>query len=231
VPTDVERAPVTDPVSERLLQFWPRANTPQLLATTGKNWVGTTPNETKDETYLWRIDQNLNNNRRVTGRYAWFRGSTLGRVGPGGPFNGSSTNKPGQHSLLLQETYVTGSLVNEFRLGYSRNRVLFQPADVAINPATIFTDAVGSPLPGYIDTRVDPLDGGLPRITIAGFTNGALGTGIGQPQGRGTNTYELLDDGSLIGPWANTLEPWQVVGNRFSMESRGSVLALGCQPV
>jgi Carboxypeptidase regulatory-like domain len=204
VPTDAERAAVTDPVSEKLLQFWPRANTPQLLATTGKNWAGTTPNETKDETYLWRIDQNLNNNHRVTGRYAWFRGSTLGRVGPGGPFNGSSTNKPGQHSLLLQETYATGSLVNEFRLGYSRNRVLFQPADVAINPATIFTDAVGNPLPGYIDTRVDPLDGGLPRITITGFTNGALGTGIGQPQGRATNTFELLDDVSLIGPWGRT---------------------------
>ena len=204
VPTDAERTAVTDTVSERLLQFWPRANTPQLLATTGRNWAGTIPDETKDETYLWRIDHNLNNNHRLTGRYAWFRGSTLGRVGAGGPFNGSSTNKPGQHSLLLQETYATASLVNEFRLGYSRNRVLFQPADVTINPATIFTEAAGNPLPGYIDTRVDPLDGGLPRITIGGFTNGALGTGPAQPQGRATNTYELLDDVSVIGPWENT---------------------------
>jgi hypothetical protein len=204
VPTDAERAAVTDPVSQRLLQFWPRANTPQLLATTGKNWAGTVPDETKDETYLWRIDQNLNNNHRLTGRYAWFHGSTLGMVGAGGPFNGSSTNKPGQHSILLQETYATGSLVNEFRLGYSRNRVLFEAADVSVNPATIFTDAAGNPLPGYIDTRVDPLDGGLPRITITGFTNGALGTGIAQPQGRATNTYELLNDFSLIGPWGHT---------------------------
>lgn len=203
VPTDAERAAVTDPVSQRLLQFWPRANTPQLLATTGKNWAGTVPDETEDETYLWRIDQNLNNNHRLTGRYVWFHGSTLGMVGAGGPFNGSSTNKPGQHSLLLQETYATGSLVNEFRLGYSRNRVLFEAADVFVNPATIFTNAAGNPLPGYIDTRVDPLDGGLPRVTITGFTNGALGTGIGQPQGRATNTYELLDDVSLIGPWGH----------------------------
>jgi hypothetical protein len=201
VPTDAERAAVTDPVSERLLQFWPRADTPQLLATTGKNWAGTVPDETKDETYLWRIDQNLNNNHRLTVRYAWFRGRTLGRVGAGGPFNGSSTNKPGQHSFLLQESYATASLVNEFRLGYSRNRVLFQAADATINPATIFTDAAGNPLPGYIDTRVDPVDGGLPRITITGFTDGALGTGPAQPQGRATNTYELLDDVSLIGPW------------------------------
>ena len=203
VPTDAERAAVTDPVSQRLLQFWPRANTPQLLATTGKNWAGTVPDETKDETYFWRIDQNLNNNHRLTGRYAWFHGSTLGMVGAGGPFNGSSTNKPGQHSILLQESYATGSLVNEFRLGYSRNRVLFEAADVSVNPATIFTNAAGDPLPGFIDTRVDPLDGGLPRITIGGFTNGALGTGPGQPQGRATNTYELRDDVSLIGPWGH----------------------------
>ncbi len=204
VPTDAERAAVTDPVSEKLLQFWPRANTPQLLATTRRNWAGTSPNDTNDETYFWRLDQNLTKNHRLTGRYAWFRGSTLSRVGAGALFNGLSTNRPGQHSFLLQETYATASLVNEFRLGYSRNRVFFQQADATVNPATIFTDAAGNPLPGYIDTRVDPLDGGLPRITITGFTNGALGTGIAQPQGRATNTYELLDNLSLIGPWGHS---------------------------
>jgi carboxypeptidase family protein len=200
VPTDAERAAVTDPISERLLQFWPRANTPQLLATTGKNWAGTTPNEIKDETYFWRIDHNLTQNQRLTGRYAWFRGSTLGLQGVNDPFTSSVTNRPGQHSFLLQETYATGSLVNDLRLGYSRNRSFLQPADVAVNPATIFTDTAGNPLPGYIDTRMDPMNGGLPRITIAGFTNGGLGAGIATPQGRATNTYELLDDVSVIGP-------------------------------
>lgn len=204
VPTDAERAAVTDPVSEKLLQFWPRANTPQLLATTGRNWAGTTPNETKDETYFWRIDQNLTKNHRLTGRYAWFRGSTLAKLAIPLIFNGSVTNKPGQHSFLLQETYATGSLVNELHLGYSRSRVFFEPGDVTVNAATIFTDAAGNPLPGYIDTRVDPLDGGLPRITITGFTNGGLGVGPVIPQGGASNTYELVDDVSLIGPWGHS---------------------------
>ena len=203
VPTDAERAAVTDPVSQRLLQFWPRANTPQLLTTTGRNWAGTTPNDTNDETYFWRIDQNLTKNHHLMGRYAWFRGSTLGKVGVGRPFNGSSTNKPGQHSFLLQETYATGSFVNELRWGYSRDRAFFLPTDVTVNPATIFTDAVGNPLPGYIDTRADPLDGGLPQITIATFTNGGLGVGTAMPQGRATNTYEFLENLSLIGPWGH----------------------------
>jgi Carboxypeptidase regulatory-like domain len=204
VPTDAERASVTDPVSEKLLQFWPRANTPQLLATTGRNWAGTTPNETRDETYFWRIDYNLTKNHRLTARYAWFRGSTLAKLATPFVFNGSVTNKPGQHSFLLQETYAAASLVNEFRLGYTRNRALFEPADVAVNSATIFTDAAGNPLPGYIDTRADPLDGGLPQITITGFTNGGLGVGNVVPQGGASNTYELMDDISLIGPWGHS---------------------------
>ena len=198
VPTDAERAAVTDFVSQRLLQFWPRANTPQLLAATGKNWAGTTANETNDETYFWRIDQNLTKNHRLTGRYAWFSGSTLAQQNS--PFNGSVTNTPTQHSFLLQETYATGNLVNEARFGFSRNRSFLLPADVTINAATIFNDAAGNALPGYINTRVDLLNGGLPAITMGGLINGSLGVGINFPQGRATNTYELLEDVSLIAP-------------------------------
>jgi len=198
VPTDAERAAVTDPVSSKVLQFWPRANTP---FTGGRNWAGTTPNTNYNQTYFWRIDQTLSTNHRVMGRYAWFRGSTFAKQNTSAPFNGAITNLPGQHSFLLQETYATAHVVNEFRLGYSRNRTFFQPADVSINPATIFTDASGNPLPGYINTTVDPLDGGLPRITVTRLTNAGLGAGTNMPQGRATNTYELIDNVTLIGPW------------------------------
>ncbi len=197
VPTDAERAAVTDPVSLKVLQFWPRANTPFQG---GKNWVGTTPNTNKNQTYFWRIDQTLSRNHRLMGRYAWFRGNTLAKQNTSAPFNGAITNLPGQHSFLVQETYASGRMVNELRLGYSRNRTFFQPADVSINPATIFTDAAGNPLPGYIDTRVDTLDGGLPRITTTGLTNAGLGAGTNMPQGRATNTYEYIDNLTLIGP-------------------------------
>jgi hypothetical protein len=231
VPTDAERSVVSDPVSQRLLRFWPRANTPQLLAATGRNWAGTTPNETRDETYFWRIDHNLNKNHRLTGRYAWFRGTTDAQLATPFVFDGPVTNRPGQHSILLQETYATASLLNEFRLGYSRNRAFFEPADVTVNSATIFTDAVGNPLPGYIDTRVDPVDGGLPRITITGFTNGGLGANITVPQGGASNTYELIDDVSLIGPWGYSRHTLRLgvqicreINNRFlNADYRGTI--------
>jgi len=213
VPTAAERAAVTDAVSLKLLQFWPAANTPLQG---GRNWAGTTPNENNNKTYFWRIDQNLTTNHRLMGRYVWFRGKTLARQTD--PFNGAITNLPGQHSFLLQETYAATRLVNEFRLGYSRNRTFFQSADVSINPASIFTDAAGNPLPGYIDTSVDPLDGGLPRITITGFTNGGLGAGTNMPQGRATNTYELIDNVTLIGPWG-----WSRHTLRFGVSLRREI--------
>ncbi len=199
VPTDAERGQVTDPVSQSLLSFWPRANTPQLLLSTGKNWAGTTPDQTTDETYLWRIDQNLNDNHRLTGRIVWLTGSTLARQTS--PFDGAVNNSTEQSSLLLQDTYNTDHLVNEARFGYSRNKAFLQPADAKINSAAIFTDRAGAALPGYIDNRLDPLNGGLPTIMITGFTDGGLGVGGSYPQGRTTNTYEFLNDLSLIGPW------------------------------
>lgn len=202
VPTDTERAEVTDPVSETLLSFWPRANTPQLLLATGMNWAGTTPDEAKDETYLWRIDQKVNRNHRLTGRFIWLTGSTLARQSS--PFEGTINNSPEQLSLLVQDTYSTDRLVNEARFGYSRNKAFLQPADANINPALIFVDGNGKPLPGYIDTRVDPLNGGLPTITITGFTGGGLGVGGSYPQGRTTDSYEFLDDLSLVGPWGDS---------------------------
>jgi len=198
VPTDTERAEVTDPVSRTLLTFWPRANTPQLLLDTGMNWAGTTPDKARDETYLWRIDQDLNRNHRLTSRFVWLTGSTLARQSS--PFDGAINNSPEQLSFLVQDTYSADRLVNEGRFGYSRNKAFLQPADANINPALIFVDSTGKTLPGYIDTRVDPLNGGLPTITVNGFTGGGLGVGGSYPQGRTTNSYEFLDDFSLIGP-------------------------------
>ncbi|MGD0156346.1 MAG: carboxypeptidase-like regulatory domain-containing protein [Terracidiphilus sp.] len=202
VPTDAERLQVTDAVSQSLLPFWPKANTPQLLLATGMNWAGTTPDEAKDQTYLWRIDQNLTNTHRLTGRFIWLTGSTLARQTT--PFDGAIRNSPEQSSLLVQDTYSTDRLVNEVRFGLSRNKAFLQPADANINPALIFKDSAGNTMPGYTDTRLDPLNGGLPTITITGFTGGGLGVGSGFPQGRTTNSYEFLDDLSLIGLWGNS---------------------------
>lgn len=199
VPTAAQRAKVTDPVSKRLLDFYPMPNTDP---STGANWTGTTASIIHDDTYLWRVDHNITSNHHFTSRYAWLRGTSNQLQSTARPFHGNITNQPGQHSLLIQENWSRAKFVNEARAGFSRNRTIFKPEDVSLNPVSLFTDAAGKPLPGFVDTGIDPLDGGLPNITISGFAG--LGAGTNMPQGRATNTIEANDNLSLIGPWGWT---------------------------
>lgn len=216
VPTVAERAAVTNPVSLRILGFFPAPNTPFQG---GSNWTGTTASTNDNNTYFWRGDHNLTANHHLTARYAWFHGNTDQLQSTARPFHGNITNTPAQHSALLQETWATAKIVNQARLGYSRNKTFFEPQDVSLNPASIFTDASGNPLPGYIDTTKDSLDGGLPNITITGFSG--LGAGTNMPQGRATNTMEAIDDLSLVGPWGWTRHTLRFGGSlRYEQTNR-----------
>jgi Carboxypeptidase regulatory-like domain len=193
VPTDAERATVTDPISQKLLQmFVPRPNTP--VTSSGINWTGVIPQTNNNETYFLRVDQNFSSNHRAFARAAVFLGRTNTLQQTSAPFNGNITNWPSSHSYVLSDNYNTSNFVNNIQVGFSRNHTFFQAADRNVNPSTIFTDASGKPLPGFVNTAVDPLDGGLPRITVSGFANLGLGAGTNMPQGRATNTYQLDDD-------------------------------------
>lgn len=207
VPTTAERASVTDPVSQKVLAFYPNANTP--LAG-GTNWTGTAATINNNDTYFWRVDHNINANHHLTARYAWLRGSSDQVQSLSSPFHGNITNLPGQHSMLIQENWIRTKFVNEAHVAFSRNRTLFLPSDVSLNPAGIFTDAAGNPLPGYIDAAADPLDGGLPNISITGLSG--LGAGTNMPQGRATNTIEAYDNLSLIAPHGWSRHTFKVGG-------------------
>ena len=197
VPTAAARATVTDPVSLRLLQFIPSPNiaNPTPLG----NWAGTADQFNNNETYLLKVDHTLNQNNHLSGHYAMFRGNTL--TLQQNPFNGSITNLPGSQSAVVEETFSHGGWTNVARVGFTRNLTDFGPQDVKIDPASIFTDAGGNPLPGFVDTTKPggALNGGLPRITISSsaavpLANFGLGAGTNMPQGRTTNTYELIDN-------------------------------------
>jgi len=189
VPTPAEQAAVTDPVSRRLLQFFPQPNTPLV---SGRNWAGVVPQTNYNETYLLKVDHNFSSSHRMFARGTTFLGRTNVLQTNDNPFNGNNTNWPSSHSYVVDDNFNTTHFVNEARFAFSRNHTLFKPGDVLINPASIFTDAAGVPLPGFVNTKTDPLDGGLPRITISGLSN--LGAGTNMPQGRATNTYQLTDD-------------------------------------
>jgi hypothetical protein len=195
VPNAAARAAVTDPVSLKVLQFIP---TPNIANPTSLgNWAGTADQKTDNDTYLLRVDHTLSQNNHLMGQYLNVRGDSLQLQT--NPFNGSITNLPGSQTAVIEETYTHTTWLNVVRIGYTRNVTDFAPLDVKTNPASIFTDASGNPLPGFVDATKTPLNGGLPRITITSsaavpLLNFGLGAGTNMPQGRTTNTYQLIDN-------------------------------------
>ena len=100
VPTLAERAQVTDPISQALLQFWPMPNTSVGRTTYIVN-VGST---TFDYTGLIRIDHIFSDNDHLTARFADYQGATFT---PGSlPLEGGNGNVPVSRNGVLIENHT-----------------------------------------------------------------------------------------------------------------------------
>jgi len=197
VPTAVERAQVTDPISRALLQFWPNPNT--FNPGSSINFISNVGASTFDNTGLIKIDHNFSDRDRLTGRWAEYQGTaiTAGVL----PSLGGTANTPISRSGVVSETHsFAANLLNEFRFGFSRNKTFLTVTDSGFDASTIFRDANGNPLPGVVNGAKNVLDSGLPTITVSGGY-AVLGTANNYPQGRITNTYELFDNMSWIAPF------------------------------
>src|SRR5882724_2411142 len=205
VPTDAERASVTDPISRSLLQFWPAANfTP---SGSPNNFIANVGASTFDETGLAKVDYNFSERDHLTARWAQYGGTLLT---PGAlPSLGGNGNSPASDSGVIDYTHTfSPRLLNEVRFGFSRNKTFITVQDSGFNAATIFVDSSGQPLPGIVDGSKNQLDSGLPTIGISGGF-APLGSTSNLPQGRITNTYEIFDNMSLIAPFGASRHSWR----------------------
>src|SRR6266478_5632169 len=187
VPTAAERASVTDPISKSLLQFWPAQN--PTAPAGSNNFIANVGSTTFDWTGLARVDYNFSEKDHLTARWAEYSGRTFtpGRL----PLLGGNANLPVSHSDVIDYTHTfSPRLLNELRLGFSRNQTFITVQDSAFNASKVFVDANGNPLPGVVDATKNLLDSGLPTINVSeGFA--PLGSTSNLPQGRITSTYEL----------------------------------------
>jgi hypothetical protein len=194
VPTAAERAQVTDPISKALLQYWPAPNT--LVGS--NNFIVNVGSTTFDYTGLINITHNFSDRDVLSARFANYQGATFT---PGAlPLEGGNGNTPVSRSGSLSENHTfSPKLLNEFRLGYSRNQTFITVQDIGLNAASILQIG-GQPLPGVVDGTKNIQDSGLPTITVSGGFAG-LGSTSNLPQGRITNTIELFDNVSWIAPF------------------------------
>jgi hypothetical protein len=206
VPSAAEIATVTDPISKSLLQFWP-SPTIANAAPGANNFIANVGSTTFDWTGLGRVDYNFSEKDHLTARWAEYSGRTFT---PGAlPLMGGNANLPVSHSDVIDYTHTfSPRLLNELRLGFSRNQTFITVQDSGFNAAKIFVDAAGNPLPGIVDGTKNLLDSGLPTIGISGGF-APLGSTSNLPQGRITNTYELYDNISLIAPFGASKHSWR----------------------
>ncbi len=197
VPTAAERAAVTDPISKALLQYWPTANT----SVGSNNFIVNVGSTTFDYTGLIKIDHNFSDRDQLSARFANYQGATFT---PGAlPLEGGNGNTPVSRSGSLTENHTfSPKLINEFRLGYSRNQTFITVQDIGLNAASIFQSG-GQPLAGVVDGTKNIQDSGLPTVGISGGF-ASLGSTTNLPQGRITNTTELFDNVSWIAPFGAT---------------------------
>ena len=202
VPTDAQRATVTDPISKALLAFFPEPLGP--IAANGTNYQSNVRSVLNDDTGLVRIDHKLTDHDTLAGHFITYNG----RVVSGGPtpLSGGNTNSPLQQSVFIEENHTfSPSLLNTFRVGYSFNQTNFVVQDAGFNAQSIFTTTgtpAGTPLSGVVNASANQTDSGLPTVQISGFAR--LGSATNLPQGRKTRTYEIYDTVSAASLFGST---------------------------
>jgi hypothetical protein len=194
VPTAPQRASITDPIAANLVAFYPLPTVPGAPAGT-TNFVGNVANSTKDNTHFVRIDHMFSDADRLSAHYINYTGNTV-TGGASLPTTGGFTNSPNQQNLEISETHTfSPNFLTELRLGFLRNKTHFQTQDAALNAQTVMPG-----VPGVVDGTANPLDAGIPTVSITGYAT--LGTPSNYPQGRRSNTYEIYSDSSKIAVFA-----------------------------
>jgi hypothetical protein len=188
VPTPAQRASVTDPISQRLLAWYPLPNAAGTL-----NYIANVRNLDSDDTALIRLDHRAGPRDQLSARWTQYWGSS---TAPGATTLSGGNNGPlTQLSAMVSDSHTfSASFLNELRLGFSRYTTQRSVQDDGFDAGSIFTSSDGAPLPGAARRS------GLPSISIGGGF-AALGSNANFPQGRISNTTEIFDNVSRIAPF------------------------------
>ena len=137
------------------------------------------------DSMIAKVDHNFNPNNLLTGRYYFGDSSQsfpFAQLG-GGLLPGFNTTTPTRVQLisLSYVRIVNSSQVNEARLGWNRFAEGFFPEDSSFNPNSI-----------GLNTGVSGYDGGLPQISVGGFS--PIGATSSVPRNRVDSNWHFIDN-------------------------------------
>ena len=176
------RVPVNrmDAVALNVLRYWPEPNQPGDPTTGRNNFYATGSAKVNTDNFDVRIDQVLAANRRLFGRYSYRRSlDAPPQLFPGdtGVAEGRiNLNDWGQNFVLDYSDSVWGHTVLNARLGFARNRFLFENMALGFSPTSLG-------LPPDIEANVDrPM---FPAFTVSDVAS----LGGGDHRSSGFNNY------------------------------------------
>jgi hypothetical protein len=172
VPSDVQRASVTNSTIRRLLGLIPAATDG-----TGTFFVGSAARNRRQDQWSGRVDHNWSPRDFIYASFVINRDNRLEPTLQGNNLPGFGDTRPAQRYFLsLGYTRILSpNLTNELRAGFNRLRISFNQAFTE-NPSTF---GIASPSTVF------------PNITVPGGMS--FGGINGEPQGRGDNTYQYSD--------------------------------------
>src|SRR5262249_7576639 len=185
--SDLDRAQVTDPTVQKLLDFIPRQNTTitnsagESIAAFGGS--GTAP--VNIDQWTGDVSYYLSGNDRIHGYYAFQKDLRNEPTLQGNSVPGfGDTRRSHRQIFTLNEIHTfSRHLGNEARLGFNRIHITFSPI-VKLNPADFgINEGVNGPI-------------ALPQISVASTLN--IGGPAGFPQGRGDTTFVFSDTASYL---------------------------------
>ena len=149
------------------------------------NLSAATPFKNRVDSFIGKIDQNFNASNLLTGRYYFgdsdqsFPFAQLAA----GILPGFNTITPTRVQLisLSYVKVVNSAQVNEARIGWNRFAEGFFPEDRTFDPASI-----------GLNTGVSGYEGGLPAISVSGFSQ--IGATNGVPRNRVDANWHFIDN-------------------------------------
>ncbi|PYV08354.1 MAG: hypothetical protein DMG07_26080 [Acidobacteria bacterium] len=109
-----------DPISRRLLDYWPLPNNPGGL----QNWIVSPSSRFDTDRAQVRIDHNLNNMHTLYGRYSFedARSYTPGPFSEATKVGGAFDNPNYQNATLKLTSILNPGLINEFQVSYNKTQ-------------------------------------------------------------------------------------------------------------
>jgi len=169
-----------------ILNLYPAANVGADLLNSNL-FVASPVIHNREQEFVVKVDHHLSEKDTVSGHFALSYGNRLSPYDLLAPF----TNLPGYGTTVLTQgqngggtwTHIFNTrLVNEFRIGYNKERGFFSQTD-----KTDHNTALGFPV-----VLSKPIDLGFPNVSIAGFDG--IGQPTNTPQDHPTTTLHIADN-------------------------------------